>query len=221
MSLFTKKPLGVLDRIYGFVGGLSGVRGVDLSSDITLVHDLSRATEVNGYGGYSGYILWQGQTISGGGAFPTLLMRIADVQAAISRVDEDYELWVMEASAWMTSAAGFTNMTLAVGRDTGSAPIGQTQHAVRIGPKTSELQPVCRWYAIVMLEDSLGNTRPALGTHGPQITPAITGVVPFSPVRVPLGGFVMWLLNSTGAFTYNFTVRLWCGPLGARPPGIA
>jgi hypothetical protein len=222
MAEFQKKPLQILDRLYGFVGGLRGARSVDLSSDITLVHDVARQAEVNGLGGFSGNLLWQGEYTRVGASDEVNLERIADVEPALGVGTEEYELWIMEAHAWAASGANFTNMTLSVGRDTGSCPIGVTQWAVRVGTQQAELQAIAQWYALTTVEDSGGNGRSVLSTNLPKILIG-ANVFPqvFQPVRVPIGGFVQWLLGSSGAFTFHYTVRMWVGPLGARPPGLS
>lgn len=46
MTEFNAKPLGILDRLYRFVGGLTGVNKVALRSPIQLVHDVSREAEI-------------------------------------------------------------------------------------------------------------------------------------------------------------------------------
>lgn len=45
MTDFQKKPLGILDRIYGLIGGLRGVSQLELKLPIQLVHDVSEQAE--------------------------------------------------------------------------------------------------------------------------------------------------------------------------------
>jgi hypothetical protein len=210
---FTRRPLQILDGIYRFVGGLRGVNTVDLSSDITLVHDVSRLAERNGYGDNQGYLRWDGSIDVNGGPLEAILIRDTDVRPVLKYDNELYELWIMRASAYQAMSLPSADLlTLFVGRDANSEPGGCPEGAIVLGTGGDESAPVCSWALAdqVYTSDSSGNTRGAYSTD-----PTL-----FKPVRVPIGGFVGWSWKTIGATEVFFTTWMWAGPLGSTPPGL-
>jgi len=61
VSSFKNRPLRVLDTIYQFIGGMTGLTRFSLKSGIQPVHDVSRESELAGFGNRQGFWLSQGR----------------------------------------------------------------------------------------------------------------------------------------------------------------
>jgi hypothetical protein len=90
---FRKKPLGLLDTIYGFVGGLRGVSRLALAQPITVVHDVSREAELGGFDGFFG----RGQGAVDGTFFT---IAIDNVHGAASTIQTGVGVYSNQSTTW-------------------------------------------------------------------------------------------------------------------------
>lgn len=208
MGEFTRRPLAILDGIYRFVGGLRGVNRVDLTSDLTLVHDVSRQAEKAGIGGYFGNVFWEG-TVSGNGTIEEMITRPSDIQPALNLDSEYYELWVMRFAARTTTAdeGDFTSFSVYQGRD-GTSAGGAPRLATLVGSAQVWSDVLEEFTGFSGASNSAGTTQPSVGST-------------FRPVRTTPGGFLGVQIVTTAAAVLYFKVDLWAGPLGSSPPGVS
>lgn len=213
MVEFTRKPLKLLDGIYRFVGGLSGVSRVDLASDITLVHDVSRQAERSGYGSFYGRVFWSEEVVCPGAASTEKIIYRRTISPLLGYPDERYELWLMNAHAecQQSDIGDVTSVTMIMGKDSVSAPAGTPQGHQEIAVTQSHAEPVAYWDAMRSSSNASGGVRG--GVSSIQQWPR--------PRQSEWGCFFGWQLVSSAAATIHFTTEFWAGPLGSTPPGLA
>lgn len=114
MTDFRAKPLGALDAIYRFVGGLRGVGAADLHSPIQLVHDVSYQAARG-----SGIVAIVSTTVTTGGAgadaFNTISLadffdgtistRLTQTLDALGRTKDDTDGYLTELGVVITQAS--------------------------------------------------------------------------------------------------------------------
>jgi len=205
MAGFTAKPLKLLDGIYRFVGGLGGVNRVDLASDITLVHDVSRQAERAGVGGHFGRINWQ-ETFSPNGTLEEIIKRVNDIGPILGLEEDQYELYVLQVECNMSTAdmADITSVSFVAGCES-----LKTRYGNRIGTS----QPM---YHVFYWSDT-----PLSSTNSSGTAKGSIGSNFYPPVWVPPEGFLAIQGVTTAATTLDFSFLLWAGPRGSTPPGMA
>lgn len=122
MAGFSARPLGILDRIYRFIGGLRGVGDVNIEGSIQLVHDVA-----------PGAIRASSYRFERGGGVVTLNVSQAHVGATtvrsaysltgiIGSVDasflrSDYDAYILSVAVTADTPGNCTNCTAAVVTD--------------------------------------------------------------------------------------------------------
>lgn len=199
MTSFTARPLGVLDRIYRFVGGLRGNSDLDLLSPIQLVHDVARQSEL---GSGDLWVLSATQVHVGAGSITSTVdpwAPVAPVNGYLAADDED--IWVYRCDGVLRAGAGV---------NIGGA-IVQVIHTSQIrGNDVSTVPRTLVWVG------SSGSTQ-----NGNTTTQTVSPDGP--PVRMRKGD-VLWLTSTeTGGvgITYEMNVMVWKGPRGTTPPGTS
>jgi len=212
MTQFLRRPLTLLDRVYNFVGGMKGVGSVDLNSDITLVHDVSREAERDGYGSFMGRCFWSGQVVSTIAGKKEEIVFRTSFQEALGFTDERYELWLIHAQAQCSEAdrADITSVSLVAGRDTISAPPGTIRNYLELGTPQAVATPVGYWTELVLSCEGGGVNRGGCSTADKWAL----------PIRTVAGGFLAWQVECTAANTVSFQTEMWAGRLGTTPPGL-
>ena len=203
MAEFTRKPLQILDGIYKFVGGLRGTRYLDLGSDISLVHDVSRQSEKSGLGGYYGWAQWQ-TSFSVNGNLEDELFRDTTVRPALGLDSEsDYEMWILGGSLWVSSGdlGDFDDCSFYHGT------IVSRKYLQQFGTADTQVH-------LLHGEDTLTEMANTGGTeiYGTAFTPA-------QPVRTIPNGYIAVHASSSAACLIHATYDLWIGPAGSSPPG--
>jgi len=205
VSKFSASPLKALDRIYRFVGGLSGLREFELEGPIQPVHDLSRQSELDPQLGVQGYFtVGQGQVHAGAG---TLNGDYDPYAAGVLPVAPGLE--PAEIGVWVMSALQFTDTagTFVIGNQTYTFPTvaGAFQGGVE------------------QLLFSFNDEIDIVATGGEMLcgdSARVTNQVPL-PFFLPVGGTLTTQSEASAAATIRSIITYWAGPLGTRPPGIA
>lgn len=212
MADFTGRPLTLLDRIYRFTGGLRGVRAVDLVSDITLVHDVSRQAERTGFGPFFGRVNWSRDLVNSGAATSERLILRTSIGPLLGYEDERYELYLLHAHAQCTLAdiADIDHISFVMGKDANSVGGGKEQEFLELGIPQDQAAPVAYWPAAVPSATSVGAAWGGVSTAEKW----------HRPIQTEAGGFICWQLKSSAAATIGFTTEMWAGPLGSTPPGL-
>jgi len=210
MAEFSAKPLRILDSLYRFVGGTRGVSRVDLSSDITLVHDVSKQAEGAGLGPFFGRCEWSGTALCAGAATDTDAFDLPTEVATIFNIQEDeWDLYTIGISSQIiTSDIGDLD-TFTFGHGYALGTIGRAVSKYGSDKDIYE-SLVCFTgtdYKPFMRADE--NTSYSSAYWRPN-----------QPVRVPDKGFIGWRMDSSAALQCAFRWELWAGPRGARPPGL-
>ncbi len=217
-GVFRNAPLRLLDRIYGFVGGLRGVRSVDLSSPIVLVHDVSREAELGTYSGI-------GIALPGSAYFAIVHDHVhagADTVADSSPVYENQSAAAFflagfppidpdKETVWIVGAGG---MSL-----NGLTTVAYIQVALlpkaSAGSGTGVDQAVIRWSG----SDSVANSN---GDHPLRTTEPGFGQYPF-PIPITNKALnnspILWTSATSGADTIDMWLNCIRLPVGVFPPG--
>lgn len=111
MAKFSARPLGTLERIYRFVGGLRGVDDVELAGAIQLVHDVSdQAAMLRSLDLFPGapWVMWQDVHVhAGAGTIYSEFTPGASLPAIlpVGALEQDYTLLLTTISNICTTAA--------------------------------------------------------------------------------------------------------------------
>lgn len=201
MAKFRKKPLGVLDRIYGFLSGKTQLSDMALESPITPVHDLSRSAEFgSGYGKASGFtsVSVSNSHVMGGSLY-TFVKPHAYLQSlAPSNRDVDLEIWLLGINVYL-STVNFTSCKVAFHHNEG---VGGTD-------------------GYIQLLRSSGYGVYSSGAAGVNlaVSQADDIVPPYQlPLYLPYNSDLTLVSVSVGALTATLQAYVWAGPPGCRPP---
>jgi len=213
---FTKNPLGVLDRIYDFVGGLQGEDSVDTVSPIIRVHDVSREAELGTYLGinrgtrsltYAMFSIMDDQVHVGSGAINQTLGVYSNqntdwAQSTFTPPDPANEtVWMLGAyvnsiSGLLTEGIFVAEMTPKAGSGSGRAPNAM----------------LARWTDVGI--DMADGGQPGVGG---------TSRFPFPiPVtnKLAAGTPLEWSTSVSGADTIDLVIPCIRLPVGVFPPGL-
>jgi hypothetical protein len=215
VASFIRKPLKILDRIYGFVSAKTAVDAVDLASPIQLVHDVSR--EAESYSGMVGDSLDYGfitreDTIAAAGA--GLNYSIAQVQIDVlnlslgpnaSPLDESkHDVWLMGQA--FRSTAAFVNVYVWHHR--------QTPHLMGAASPNRELVYQSASCALT----SAGGLYGAVGA--PNAVPG-SGMFVAPPRIIPWDDILYLSFQASAASTIIWSPIFWVGAKGSAPRGVA
>lgn len=209
MAEFLKKPLGLLDRIYGFVGGLRGTNRVDLASEITLVHDVSRGAERIGYGREDGWARLMIRHAHGGANAQRSTQLLSVLPTLIERPASEVAIWLMNVSGWATTNA-ISLVTSSVRIPQGTLP--QTGTGVA---SYDQYIPVFNVRTV--------NAFTYDGTNDYYLFEQDKDydIGPPLPLYCPQGAELNLRTVSTAAWGPQVDYLFWIGAKGATPPGVA
>lgn len=213
MAEFSGKPLGILDRIYRFVGSLRGVNTMELGTPIQLVHDVSRQAELGvQVTPDDGYFALQWQAVHAAAntqttnvdAYSSAALTVGGIQTNL-----DFIFWILGFGAHRTTVNAHVS-TVALNYPSnwpGTAyPATATSRLVGFHNGAGQLIYTAGG-AVLTGWTNLANVTP------PQEIPY--------PVRVPRGSSIGFHSVSAGINTVTHTLYCWAGPRGAGPPGMA
>lgn len=203
MGKFLQRSLGVLDRVYDFVGGTRGLSEFDLAGSIQPVHDMSREAELGSRGVAQAGFLQLGQTFvhaaPGGVTVSTDVYAAFDSIAAFSdfrSTGKDlHRLWLLDIFGSTDSAANFNGLS----SQAELAPNDRTQF-------------LGTWDAT----NNAGGARLSLVKSSTADTDRRRYPALWQPGS-------LWISDSSainGAVTTRLHTLWWAGPLGTTPPGM-
>jgi len=201
VGVFSRKPLGILDNIYRFVGGQTGPTSFAEEMAIQPVHDVSREAEMGtAQSAALGYFL-EGFTqshVSTGTIFGT-----ADAYARTFRdlAAEDVDLWIIDALCVCDDAADFE-----------SAATGISYPIIPDAFPTAFVKHVREFTTPLA----------ALTSGGVAPVPPVGDLVSL-PMYVPHGSQQLARSTADNAGTVDISTffLFWAGARGALPPGLA
>jgi len=212
MTQFQRKPLGVLDGIYGFQGGIKGVNRLDLSSDITIVHDVSRQAEKAGFGNQTfGYVRWRENITTAGAASSGARCTAAQIETALGLNPQTYDWWILNIGGYC-SDGDISDIDTLVGAVEGpAAHLGDFQD---VGSGTSLPMFGVFYDSVVhrVLRPSSGSTY-----YGVLMFESLYNAL---PIRMPSGAAFSLTLKTSAAATFYALAHFWVGARGATPPGV-
>lgn len=200
MTEFTGKPLGVLDNIYRFVGGLRGLSRFALRGAIQPVHDVSRQSELgSGLSQALGYFMGGANNVhAGAGSLFDTFDPYA--QADFHGVPRgQVGVWAIDAMAFSTVSGGVDRISVGFQYPTiAGAVAGQTFGLREWDDDGAEL--------------TAGGIRPGRVAFG--------GAHPVArfPIFIPNGSVFQLHTDALIASTLSCFILFWAGAYGSRPP---
>lgn len=223
MGKFKRRPLGVVDRIYGFTGASSQVAQVALEVPITMVHDVSREAEYgSGIGQNNGFFWWQNDlTHAGAGVLRTFQdpMNAAIYGGISSDVAEDrrrLNVWFLRHYIEATAVANLTTVSVALVFPAAAYPYSPNEAVIPLGLYRG---------GNVSYVQSIANST-ATGDRTMMIRRTVTGEdwtsndLERPPLFVPDGGVITMRSDATGVGVVRLFSLWWVGAKGALPPGL-
>jgi len=205
---FRRRPLSLLDRIYGFISGKTATSGVTLEAPITLVHDVSRQAERSGPGEYGGIVVVQYNATFGG----------TDEDSASGNIFDDFNIdnrddwW-----AWFLAGYGFIDEN-----DVADVTqISLTHEVPAAGTNLWGITVAADWPVF----RHIGGTDPIVISNyhglGESDASLLNGVEQRFPVLCPGGGYewswdIGGVINAPGLTVHAL---YWIGRKGCMPPG--
>lgn len=219
MASFNRSPLRVVDRIYGFIGGLRGLVDFALGSSIQPVHDVSRESELgSGLGSELGYFTTQNRDshVAAGEIRTT-----ADPWAFAETMDRTER---RELMVWLIYAGFLTDNNLA--RFFAQSLSIEYPLVVNI-LGSPNIQP--QWLISNYKHVTGGSAAPEAGVLLGAIAENDTDTNFPKPIQVPLpfpvpdGSTIRRVSSQTGVgdIRIDSYELWWMGARGARPPGLA
>jgi len=217
MGQFRNKPLGVLDRIYGFLSGKTQVSNAQLETPLTLVHDVSREAELGGGIGQNGGFL-MGQVYV---AVPGLNVYrgTADPYGGLSNPtflgphnSADYDIWWMGHAGMWVPSAGSGDI---VGAGLAFAFIVNSMPFIETNPTYVPIFRAATDQATVTDIAGTGSIYASM--------PDTDRRLPTVPLYLPPGTLVTYHLSTGAAIASPGSVfwwLLWAGKKGTTPPGM-
>lgn len=214
MTDFNARPLGVLERIYRFVGGLpDNIRSVELGLPIQRVHDVSREVELgSGFDRAEGWYLLRQRIVHSGATTERVTLNLYDFISPFEpfRADQ-YTAWVMDVSFYhlLPGTISFISVALTLPDTYPGATAGpfaanpSNTRLIFFGNKTVQISnDAAVGDSIAVIPD---NTNPQ---H-----------ILF-PIHTTSGSILLFRETSTEAMEGYTTILLWVGALGVTPPGM-
>jgi len=203
MSRFANRPLRILDRIYDFLGGMSGLTDFHTDAGIQAVHDVSRQAEIEtALGSELGFFI-NGVTQTHVGAEIERNTFDPYAQADTFNASRDeIGIWIVGAACRVDVGGSFVDAGVSVDLPTvPDAFAADMQVLVALFPDVMPLaivanQPLCS-----------DNARATIHTH--------------LPFWLPQGSTVNLATESSANCIIRLEVFMWAGAKGARPPGVS
>lgn len=206
MGKFLQRSLGVLDRVYDFVGGTRGLSEFELGGSIQPVHDMSREAELGSRGVAQGGYLSLGQTFVHSGV--GTLFVATDVYAAfdsIARFSDFRSTAKDQHRLWLLDIFGAVDGTVANWSFSMSAALLAPDDRTQFLAQYDSTQAITVTGAAPLAMTSSVNTPLDRRTY-----PAL-----WQPGTIWQGRS-----TATDAVTTRLHTLWWAGPLGTTPPGM-
>ena len=215
MSIFRQRVLGMLDRIYGFVGPVSSTNNLDLSAPVQLVHDVSRQAALGTHKGFEGgYVSVPLELVVAGAGYDHLQIELYPYLVTnLSGFDADrHRVWALRVDAYTewNDLPTITDVTAGVVNGPGGmefiGPAYQAIHMMFFGDGTGS-----NFYA-----------GPGADRYG-----LLANLYPGNPypiLLVPGGSYLAGAANVTGGIATPgvlFHFLLWVALKDVPPPGLA
>lgn len=219
MAKFRRKPLGVLDRIYGFVSGQTQTGAMTLESPITTVHDVSREAELGtGVGQFGGYFFGGVvQSIAGAATADSSedpYAAIIDPEFSLDN-PQDYDVWLIDLIA-ETASGGSANLTSIIA--VLSLP---TDAAAFLGTAHDMGWPLHQWLnggASITFRNIADTTTYQVLLNG--LGSEARGRLPMLIPRAARLRFRIVSTAAIGGIGVAYTTLYWAGKRGVTPPGF-
>lgn len=212
MGEFRNKPLGVLDRIYGFLSGKTQSSQVTLETPVTVVHDVSREAELgSAFGFFNGL---QGvnavNTHVGAGtirsAWDPYYYCLLGLDPTIQPTRDQVDIWLLDVSLLVDTPANLTRASVGYGYPANTFP-----------PATGEtLWPLLTGAGAGAIDFS---NVAASGTSYLLSQQSHYFFEQHRPLFIAPGGVVTLYSLSTGALNVLGSLLFWVGRKGTTPPG--
>lgn len=201
MGTFTRKPLGILDNIYRFVGGQTGPTSFAEEMAIQPVHDVSREAEIGtAQSAALGFFL-EGFTLVhvGTGA----LFGADDAYARVFRdlAPEEVDIWIIDALCTTSDQSDFA-----------TANAGIT-YPLLPGTFPAAITKLVRSWSVPQDTIFSGGINPVQADNHPVMLPM------YVPHGSQIG--VRTTSDNAGTMTTQTFFLMWAGARGALPPGVA
>lgn len=215
MALIKNRPLGVLDRIYNFVGAQTPTEA-DVDVPVQFVHDLSREAEIgSAFGRFRGYAVFIAtNTHAGAGVIrsawdPYARIVAGSIDPNYSPTELDMDVWLLGFQTTVQTPANLTTLSI------GWSPLGA------IPPSTTDAVFPLLYSTEFNRPFSQGN---ALGDlylaaqEGTDPSANVPGFLP-RPLYMPHGSTFTLRSNAGGATNVQASFLVWVGRVGTAPYG--
>jgi len=213
MTSFTKKPLGMLDNIYKFVGGVRGVSSIDLGSDIQLVHDVSRQAEREGFS--PSRWLWTNRVVAGGAGDHIVTQAYSELWVYLQQYQlGDFDAYITRLGAWLAS---IDKADLTSGSVIMYSQASTFNYVSRFGqPSLVTLIPdlLEEWDGVTEVQVT-GPTEYAVASQGAAGLRRLETPVLWKP-----SSSLSYLFTTGAACTVYAWADVWVGSKGCTPPGL-
>ncbi len=200
MSVFSARPLGILENIYRFVGGQRGPSDVSLEAAVQLVHDVSRQSEMGSAQSAALGFFWVGEEITHVGTGNIFSTQDPYAGPFKDAAPEDVDVWIIDALCTSDDSADFD-----------FARMGLKYPVLPGAFPTSQTHLLFQW------DTPVGN----LENSGDGVVPAIPMPL-WLPKYIPHGSELLIRTNSdtSGTVAIEVWALCWAGARGALPPGL-
>jgi len=211
MSVFSKRPLGILDALYRFVGGQTGPMEFAEDAPIQPVHNLARQAELSGFGIRQGFwIIKTSQVHAGAGEIEDVIDVYEPgtvLNGWTSPLPNDIRAWFIDGFAWTDAAsAGFV-----------AAEILCQSQANLVGPVDAS-GPFNQFIPCWRADTASGITGQS---HIQLFRAGAPGRLVAEPFRIEPTADMFFQSEASAAMTVNICARVWAGTVGATPPGLS
>lgn len=209
MGQFRRKPLGVLDRIYGFLSGKTTISQVSLEAPATLVHDLSRQAERGaGYGQHGGYVIFNGGNTHAGAG--TLRSQYDPYYYCLLGIDPVYAPVESEVDIWLA------HLSVTFGDTDGNA-VGIAMSVPVNGVLPCGAESTLGLFYGTTPQIKFSNYSATGGVYGMADTEFYSGLD--LPIYLPHSCRITLQSVATNTWNVQMWVHCWVMPRGATPPG--
>lgn len=228
---FRGSVLGVLERIYQFVGGKGPKSELELDLPLQLVHDVSRQSELGAaYGPQAGYYLDENQHAHAAAVQqsdfydPYLRLQNGSILFPFNtQTSQNFDIWLIALQTWTPYAdrATVVDWSVALAFDastisTGVMPVSTYPVAFTIAYNESDAAGA-NDYETASFDGTRNYAAPL--RPDPEGPPMPTFL--HRPIFIPHGARLTFVSHMTATNeVINFIMMFWAGPRGITPPGV-
>ena len=228
MSGFLNRPLGQLERLYRFVGGLRSSSSMDIEAPVTVVHDVSRGAELHTVSDGLAKLTGASVTESRARNLPYFLAVEDHVHVGIGIITSEIAVYDGGTStAWANSffslpdPANETVWVLGAYAQITAAVMVEAVVAANPGLKAGDSSGSAPWQLIYSGAGQTAglNSGERLGVNFNALDTPNNPPYPI-PLLSKLGNQLSFMSNVSAAGTVDFFVRCLRLPNGVLPPGL-